>query len=162
MAGVVVMFFRGKNAVAVAVVVLCCVALFGAVQCGIGVQGACFELDGTRRRDSGAGSTGSVLGYYHPGAGVGVDVLVVARPARGGVNLRVNIAILRLSERERGGREKDLQPETETWERSSRLVVVGFGLCWIKHAPNAGTRQSIQPKRSESNVDGRPELRVCV
>lgn len=162
MAGVVVViFFVGKNAVAVAVVVLCCVALFGAVQCGTGCRvpalsstGLGDAIQGRARREACWGIIIQVLelgsmSWWLPGR-------------RGGVDLRVNIAILRLSARERDGREKDLQAEMETWERSSCLVVVGFGLCWIKHAPNAGTRQSIQPKRSESNVDGRPELRGCV
>lgn len=46
-------------------------------------------------------------------------------------------------------------------ERSSRLVVVGSWALLDKACAQccAGTRQSIQPKRSESNVDGRPELR---
>lgn len=44
-----------KNAVAVAVIVLCCVTLRCAVLCGAVWL---WSSNGTRRRDSGAGSTG--------------------------------------------------------------------------------------------------------
>lgn len=72
----------------------------------------CFELVGTRRRDSG-GLEGEACW------GIIIQVLALGSmswslPGRRGGELPVNIAILRRSEREQVAKEKDLQPEMET------------------------------------------------
>lgn len=96
-----------------------------------------------------------MLGYCHPGSGVGVECLGSLPGRRGGESMiacKYRNPGTFLRERARREGEGSAARDGDIRETSSRLVVVGFGLCWIKHAPNAGTRQSInRSNRSEAS-----------